>query len=113
MKDGNNELSEAARELASFASTDATGANQRWQPILEGELEKARSIQSQEVGLRYRELEQAVMSVFLSSQPIGQKAQTRDLNVLVGASKPDRIEFEKALLRWTESSWFLDEDEVA
>ena len=112
-EDGNNELSEAARELASFASTDATGANQRWQPILEGELEKARSIQSQEVGLRYRELEQAVMSVFLSSQPIGQKAQTRDLNVLVGASKPDRIEFEKALLRWTESSWFLDEDEVA
>ena len=111
-EDGKNELSEAARELASFATTNATGANQRWQPILEGELEKARAIQSQEAGLRYRELEQAVMSVFLSSQPIGQKAQTRDLNVLVGASKPDRIEFERGLLRWTESSWFLDEDEV-
>ena len=111
-QDGKNELSEAARELASFATTNATGANQRWQPILEGELEKARAIQSQEAGLRYRELEQAVMSVFLSSQPIGQKAQTRDLNVLVGASKPDRIEFERGLLRWTESSWFLDEDEV-
>ena len=106
------ELSEAARELASFATTGAPGGNQRWQPILEGELEKARTIQSLEVGLRYRELEQAVVSVFLSSQPIGQKAQTRDLNVLVGASKPDRIEFERALLRWTESSWFLDEDEV-
>ena len=111
-EDGKNELSEAARELASFATINPTGANQRWQPILEGELEKARAIQSQEVGLRYRELEQAVISVFLSSQPIGQKAQTRDLNVLVGASKPDRIEFERGLLRWTESSWFLDEDEV-
>ena len=112
-EDGKNELSEAARELASFATINPTGANQRWQPILEGELDKARAIQSQEVGLRYRELEQAVMSVFLSSQPIGQKAQTRDLNVLVGASKPDRIEFERGLLRWTESSWFLDEDEVS
>ena len=111
-REGQNELSEAARELASFATIDATGAQQRWQPILEGELEKARTIQSQETGLRYRELEQAVISVFLSSQPSTQKAQTRELHVLVGATKPDRIELEKALIRWTETSWFLDEDEV-
>ena len=112
-REGQGELSEAAGELASFASMeDATGAHQRWQPILEGELAKARAIQSQETGLRYREVEQTVMSVFLSSQPIGQKAQTRELNVLTGATKPDRIELEKALLRWTEVSWFLDEVEV-
>ena len=112
-REGQGELSEAAGELASFASMeDATGAHQRWQPILEGELAKARAIQSQGTGLRYREVEQAVMSVFLSSQPIGQKAQTRELNVLTGATKPDRIELEKALLRWTEVSWFLDEVEV-
>ena len=112
-QEGQSALSEAAWELASVAANDATAGQQRWQPILETELEKARVIQSQETGLRYREVEQAVMSVFLSSQPNTQKAQTRDLHVLVGATKPDRIELEKALLRWTELSWFLDEDEVS
>ena len=31
---------------------------------------------------------------------------------LVGAASPDKIELEKALRRWTELSWFLDEVEV-
>jgi len=31
------------------------------------------------------------------------------LIVLLGATRPDRIELEKALKRWTELSWFLDE----
>ena len=108
-----NGLAESARELASFASVDAaTGGHQEWQPILEGELTKARTIQSEATGLRHRELEQAVIAVFLSSQPISQKALTRELVILIGATKPDRIELEKALLRWTEVSWFLDEAEV-
>jgi hypothetical protein len=34
-----------------------------------------------------------------------------DLVVLVSASRPDRIELEKGLRRWTELSWFLDEAE--
>ena len=111
---GRDELVEAASELASFASVDAgTGGHQEWRPILEGELGKARSIQSETTGLRHREMEQAVVSVFLSSQPIGQKALTHELAVLVGATNPDKIELEKALHRWTELSWFLDEVEVS
>ena len=57
-------------------------------------------------------MEQAVISVFLSSQPIGHKALTHELIVLLGATKPDKIELEKALRRWMELSWFLDEVEV-
>jgi hypothetical protein len=29
--------------------------------------------------------------------------------VLVGATRPDKIELEKGLMRWSEISWFLDE----
>ena len=57
-------------------------------------------------------MEQAVVSVFLISQPIGQKALTHELVMLVGATNPDKIELEKALRLWTELSWFLDEVEV-
>ena len=110
---GRNDLAEAASELASFASVDTeTGKHQEWRPILEGELAKARTIQSEATGLRHREMEQAVISVFLSSQPIGHKAWIQELMVLLGAAKPDKIELEKALRRWTELSWFLDEVEV-
>jgi Protein of unknown function (DUF1156) len=84
-----------------------------WSTVLEGELSKARAIQSEQPGLKFREVEQAVCGVFLSSQPIGQKARTPDLTVLVSASKPDRIELEKGLRRWTELSWFLDEAQFA
>jgi len=110
---GKTDLAEAARELASFASVDTgDGKHQEWGPILEGELSKARTIQSEATGLRHREMEQAAISVFLSSQPIGHKALTHELIVLLGATKPDKIELEKALRRWTELSWFLDEVEV-
>ena len=109
-----NGLAEAAGELANYASVDTeTGRHQEWRPILEGELAKAREIQAEATGLRHREMEQAVIAVFLSSQPIGQKALTPELFVMIGGSSPDRIELEKALYRWTELSWFLDESEVA
>lgn len=63
---GRNDLAEAASELASYASVDADdGAHQQWQPILEGELAKARAIQSDAARLRHRELEKAVVAVFL------------------------------------------------
>ena len=111
---GSADLAEAAGELATCASVDSeTGKHQEWRPILEGELAKAQYIQSESTGLRHREMEQVVVSVFLSSQPIGQKALTPDLFALIGAGRPDRIELEKALHRWTELSWFLDEVEVA
>ena len=107
-------LAESASELASFASVDTgEGKHQEWRPILEGELGKAKDIQSETTALSHREIEQAVISVFLSSQPIGQKALTRELILLLGAANPDKIELEKALHRWTDVSWFLDEAEIA
>src|SRR5918911_3861394 len=103
-------LSEAARELAAAAITeDGTGSRQEWSAILESELAKARAIQEEFPALRHREMEQAVLATFLHSQPIGQKALDRDLYVLLGPTRPDRIELEKGLKRWTEVSWFLDE----
>ena len=109
---GEEAIAEAARELAGVATRDVTeGRGHEWAVILEGELTKARAIQTEEPGLKFREIEQAVGAVFLGSQPIGQKARTADLLALLGATRPDRIELEKGLRRWTELSWFLDEAE--
>jgi hypothetical protein len=106
-------ISEAARELTSVAASEQyEGKRQEWTAILEGELGKARDIQSESAGLSFREIEQAVFATFLHSQPIGQKAFTRDLMLVLGHTRPDKIELEKALLRWTEVSWFLDEEYI-
>ncbi|MDI6858017.1 MAG: DUF499 domain-containing protein [Dehalococcoidia bacterium] len=111
---GQTGLSEAARELASIAATEEyEGKRQEWSAILEGELAKARDVQQEFRALKEREVEQAVMGTFLHSQPIGQRALTRDLLVLLGAAKADKIELEKALRRWTEVSYFLDEAAIA
>ena len=111
---GKDDLAEAASELASFASVaTGTGSHQEWRPIIEGELIKARAIQSEATGINHREVEQAVISVFLSSQPTNHKALTQELLVLLGTANPDKIELEKALRRWTELSWFLDEIEIS
>lgn len=107
-------ISEAARELTTVAATEEyEGKKQEWTGILEGELGKARDIQNESVGFKFRELEQAVFATFLHSQPVGQKALTRDLMVLLGPSRADKIEVEKALTRWAEVSWFLDEAATA
>ena len=74
-------LAEAVGELANYPSVDTeTGRQQEWRPILEGELAKAKTIQTEATGLHHREIEQAVIAVFLSSQPIGQKALTPELS---------------------------------
>lgn len=109
---GRADLADAARELTNVAeSEEYEGQRQNWSAILEGELDKAREIQREEPGLRYREIEQAVFATFLHSQPIRNKARakTSELLVLLGAGHPDRIVLEKGLRRWTEVSWFLDE----
>lgn len=107
-------LSEGARELSGVAAAEEyEGKKQECSAILEGELAKAREIQSEAPTLKHREIEQAVFATFLHSQPPTQKALTRDLLVLVGPTKPDKIVLEKALLAWTEKSWFLDEEAVA
>ena len=104
-------LSEAARELTGIAATEEyEGKQQDWSAILLGELEKAQEIQQQYPGLAHREIEQAVFATFLHSQPVGQKARTHDLFLLLGQTRPDKIELEKALHRWVERSWFLDEE---
>lgn len=106
-------ISESAHELTTVAATEEyEGKKQEWTAILEGELAKARAIEKDFPGLRHREIEQAVFAVFLHSQPIGQRALTRDLILLLGPTRPDRIELEKGLRRWTESSWFLDEGAI-
>ena len=111
---GADGLAEAAGELAASASVESgAGAHQAWRPILEGELAKARALQAGATRLAHRELEQAVVAVFLSCQPVSQKALTPDLLALLGAGAPDRIELQAGLLGWTEVSWFLDETETA
>lgn len=109
---GEETLAEAARELAGIATREVTESTGNvWSAVLEGEFAKARAIQDEQPALKCREMEQAVFAAFLSSQPIGQKAHTPELSALVGATRPDRIELEKGLRRWTDLSWFLDEAE--
>jgi len=103
-------ISEAARELTGIAAAEEyEGRRQEWPAILQGELEKALEIQSEFPALAGREVEQAVFATFLHSQPIGQRMQTRELFLLIGPSRPDKIVLEKALHRWVTVSWFLDD----
>jgi len=106
-------LSEAARELVAIADTIITeGEGTRWTSILETELGRGRQIQSESVGLKQREIEQAVMATFLHSQPVGHSAKTRDLLLLVGPCRGDKIELEKGLARWARTSYWLDDSNL-
>jgi len=104
-------LSEAARELVAIADTIVDdGHATRWTGIVESELASARQVQADSVGLKLREIEQAVMATFLHSQPKGRSAKTRDLMLLVGPCRPDKIELEKGLVRWSQTSSWLDDE---
>lgn len=103
-------ISEAARELTQIATFDQVEAGpQDWTAILGGELDKARAVQQEYGSLQHRELEQAVIATFLHSQPTGKKAQLRELKLLIGSTRPDAIDLDKALREWFDRSWFLDE----
>lgn len=105
-----DDISEALRELSSIAAAEVyEGKRQEWEGIIQGELSKARSIQMEFGGLNFRESEQGVISTFLHSQPPGGKALTSELMMLLGSTRPDKIELEKALKKWADISWFLDE----
>ena len=107
---GKDGLSEALREMVAVADTEEwEGKKQAWTGILDIEFSKARHIQTESIGLKNREVEQAVVATFLHSQPVGQNARTRDLTVLLGSGRPDRIELEKGLVRWAQSSYWLDD----
>ena len=112
---GREEVSNAVRELAGIATSEKTeGTKTAWAPLLEAELNKARQVQDELPALRPgREAEQAVIAVFLHSQPIGHRASTPELVRMAGSAAPDSIELEKGLRRWREISWFLDDEDAA
>ena len=103
-------LSESLREMVAVADTEEwEGKKQAWTGILDNEFSQVKRIQEESTGLKFREIEQAVVATFLHSQPIGQDAKTRDLAVLLGSTRPDKIELEKGLSRWAQASWWLDD----
>ena len=108
-------LAESASELASFASVDAgAGGHQEWRPILEGELAKARDIQVR--GHRPQTPRDRAGSHLGVPELAAHWAQGTHAgaDALTWCSETQtEIELEKALHRWTEVSWFLDEAEVA
>lgn len=106
-------LSEAARELVLIADTTVNdGQATKWTGIVQSELDIARRVQADSVGLKVREIEQAVIATFLHSQPAGRSAKTKDLMLLVGPCRPDKIELEKGLGRWSRSSYWLDDGDL-
>lgn len=108
---GKDAVSEAARELTGVATKEQTegGSQANWTAILEGELKKAREIEDEFTSLKHREVEQAVFSTFVHSQPPGAKALLNELIVMIGTTRPDKISLEKGLRTWFDRSWFLDE----
>lgn len=107
---GSVDLSVAADSLANVAQLEQyEGRRQNWPAILQAELQHARRVQDDLAGCAQREVEQAVLATFLHSQPIGQRATTRDIKLLIGGGAPDAIELDKGLTRWAEVSWYLDD----
>ena len=109
-KGNETKIPEGLRELAEVARKETyEGAQSNWPFILDTELSKARQIEESFEVLKGREIQQAVIAAFVHSQPIGKTADLSELFVLIGATNPDRITLEKALRRWVDVSWFLDE----
>lgn len=110
---GAESASAALSELAGVATSEQTeGKRTEWKQLLERELALARQAQDELSALApKREVEQAVVAVFLNSQPLGHKAYTPELVRLVGTGSPDGIELEKGLQRWRDLSWFLDDED--
>ena len=107
---GEDGLSDSMRDLVEIADAQsAEGQKVAWSGILNRELAFARNIQRDFPGLANREIEQAVLTTFFHSQPVGQKAHLRELKLAVAPTNPDRIELEKALLRWAQDSYWLDD----
>lgn len=99
-------LSDVLQELVR-----ACDEGNKWTPILRGELERARNIQKDLPRLKFREVEAAVLSTFLHSQPIGQKSELADLYLMLAHADIDPMSIEKGLSDWREVSWFLKENE--
>ena len=105
-------VSEAVKELANVVDTGGDGRPTDWARLLEGELAKAQEIQEEFPALApSRNAEQAVVATFLHSQPSGRKANTPELLRIAGGGA-DGIELAKALRRWRDVSWFLDDEDA-
>lgn len=81
-----------------------------WTAILHGELDKAKEVQADFPTLKAREIEQAVLAIFLHSQPMGQKADSHDLYALLAHPQVDAAALTEGLARWRGRSWFLKDD---
>ena len=99
-------LSDVLQELVK-----ACDEGTKWTPILTGELERARTIQKTLPLLTSREIESAVLSTFLHSQPDGQKAELADLHLLLAHADIDVMSVKEGLSKWQEASWFLKEND--
>ena len=107
---GADGISDAVADLASISTSEKSeGSRTDWRTLLEKELQIARQVQGEVPALGQREAEQAVVAVFLHSQPVGHKANTPELRRMTGAGAPGAIDLDKALGRWRELSWFLDD----
>jgi hypothetical protein len=112
---GEVRLTDALTELARTAKHDVVeGRQHEWSAIIESELGKAVEIEAEPeyAALDGRLIQQAVVTTFLHSQPVGSRATVSDLMRTLGQSKPDRIVLGKALREWAGRSWFLDETEA-
>ena len=110
---GAESVSEAVADLAGISTSEKSeGARTDWRTLLEKELQIARRVQRDIPALNQREAEQAVVAVFLHSQPIGHKANTPEIVRMIGAGAPDAIDLEKALGGWRDLSWFLDDADL-
>ena len=110
---GTDGISDAVADLASISTSEKSeGSRTDWRTLLEKELQIARQVQGEVPALGQREAEQAVVAVFLHSQPISHKANTPELVRMVGAGAPGAIDLDKALGRWRELSWFLDDADL-
>lgn len=112
---GEVRLTDALTELARTAKHDVVEGRQHdWAAIIESELGKAVDIEAEPeyAVLAGRPIQQAVVTTFLHSQPVGSRATSSDLMRTLGQSNPDRIVLGKALRQWAARSWFLDESEA-
>ena len=110
---GTDGVSNAVADLAGISTSEQSeGSRTDWRTLLEKELQIARRVQGEVPALDQREAEQAVVAVFLHSQPIGHRANTPELVRMVGAGYPDAIDLDKALGGWRELSWFLDDADL-
>jgi hypothetical protein len=105
-------LSRATGELVDRANNaEPHGSTSAWGGILQKELAIAKI--NQKDLLQFRELEQAVITIFLHSLPLGQSASTRDIKAQVALTRPDSIALEKALRSWSENSYWLDDQSIS